>query len=151
MDLDINVDIREVAKLLENLPKAAERKASRSGLAAGGRVIAKAAANNVKGIVSNEGTGTLARNIRTYSAKKLRGQMRQTVQVRKGSVNIKKLVNGEPVRVGLYGSVLEYGKANQPPRTWIRKAAQENTQQALEAFRVAFAKKVNAMIEDAKR
>lgn len=142
--------LTEVEKVFFNLPTATAKKAYVPALKAGGRVIRKRASNNVKSIVSNAATGTLSRGLAVYKLKNLNGNFRVGVKVRKGLVNKLKIVKGEPVRVGLYGSVLEYGKQGQPPRSWLRKAAREGKDEAMQAVAAEMSKRMPEVIKDAK-
>lgn len=142
--------LEEILKKFRNLPRSMQNKALKDALKKGAEVVRKAAKQNVRSIVSSEATGTLEKNIVTSSMKKVRGQLRYAVRIRPKAVNkIKKDKDGNPVRVGLYGAVLEYGKENQPPRSWLRKAARESTQEALEAIGTETRNRINDALEDA--
>lgn len=151
MEYDVSVKgINELVKTFSNLPKETQRKVIMPSLRSGAKVVKKLAEGNIKSITSNEATGALSRNLAIYNFKKIRGSYRVAVQVKRKAVNTRKIVNGQPVRIGLYGAVLEYGKKNQPPRSWIRKAAREGTQQSVEAVRVEFAKRIDAAVKAAR-
>lgn len=143
--------IKEVKRLFSNLPKSSAKKAYKKSLRAGGTVIRKLAANKVKSIVSNEATHTLERGLAVYNLKPRNGNFRVAVQVKRGLVNTKKIVNGEPVRVGLYASVLEYGKKGQPAKSWLRSAAREGTSAALAAVELAFYSVLQQTVDDARK
>lgn len=118
--------IRELELTFNNIPRQS-RRVYMTALRAGGTVVRKNAEKNLKAVATaGYATGTAEKNIRVYSLRKYRGNYRVGVQIRRGAVNRKKIVNGSPVRIGLYASVLEYGKKNQPPRSWIRKAIRES-------------------------
>lgn len=118
--------IHELERTFNNLPKTS-RKIYTNALRAGGRVVRGKAEANLKAVATaGYATGTAEKNIRVYTLRKYKGNYRVGVQIRRGAVNKFKIVNGAPVRVGLYASVLEYGKKNQPPRSWIRKAIRES-------------------------
>lgn len=140
----------EVIKTLSNLPKTTQRKAITPSMRDAMKIVKKAAESNIASIVSGEATGVLEKSLAIYSLKKFRGQYRVAVQVKRGKVNKKKLINGSPVRVGLYASVLEYGKSNQPPRSWIRKAAKENVSSVRQSVSSNIAKRLPEAIEAAK-
>lgn len=142
--------LTEVERVFFNLPKSTAKKAYVPALKAGGRVIRKRAANNIKSIVSNSATHTLEKGLAVYKLKNVGGNYRVGVQVRRKLVNKLKIVKGEPVRVGLYASVLEYGKQGQPPRSWIRKAAREGKDEALQAVAAEMDKLMPEVIKDAK-
>lgn len=143
--------ISEVKKLFSNLPKSSAKKGYKKALKAGGTVIRKLASNKVKSLVSNEATHTLEKNIAVYSLKTINGNYRVAVQVRRGVVNTKKIVNGEPVRVGLYASVLEYGKKGQPAKSWLRSSAREGAPAALAAAEIAFYSVLQQIVDDARQ
>lgn len=144
MDFRTKIDgVDDLDKVFLNLPRAMQNKAYYQALFSGAGIVRDKAAKNVKSIVSSEATGALSKNIRVNRLKKRRGLYRVTVWVRKGAVNTKKKdKNGKPVRIGLYGSVLEYGKKGQPPRSWLRKAIREEKVQAI----ISIAKKMNENI-----
>lgn len=151
--MDVKADIKgaeEIKKMLGVLPRSMERKVLRKSLKSGADVIKKKASENVKAI-AQEGTGTLAKNIGSYSLKKYRGSLRYGVMVKRKSVNKYKIIKGAPVRVGLYASVLEYGKANQPPRSWLRKALREGKGEAFEQIKKSVREGLGQAIKDAKQ
>jgi Bacteriophage HK97-gp10, putative tail-component len=141
--------LTEVEKVFFNLPNSTAKKAYMPALKAGGKVVAKLARMKVKAIVSNEATGTLAKNISVYSLKKYQGNFRVGVMIRRGSVNTLKVVNGAPVRVGLYGSVLEYREGGR--FSWLRTSAREGTQSALAAILAEMTIRMDDAIKDAKK
>lgn len=151
MEIAVNFQNQEeLYKLLKNLPGSMTRKVLRKALKEGGKVVKDMASENVKAVTSGESTGVLANGLAVYNLRKYRGNLRVGVQVKRGLVNQKKIIKGQPVRVGLYASVLEYGKANQPPRSWIRKAAREGADPALLKISAETAKGLNDAIRDAK-
>lgn len=137
----------DLYKRFEALPKATRNRAVKPALLAGAKIIRKAASANVKRITaeSKVATGTLASGIAAYGMRAKKGMLRAGVMVRKGLVNKRKIINGKPVRVGLYASVLEYGKSNQPPRSWLRKAAVESESSVVIAVRDVLAGKLAAL------
>lgn len=141
----------KVAKVLANLPAKTRSAAGRKALREGAKVVKAEASANVKKITSESkvATGTLARGLAVYGMKKLRGMLRTGVMVRKGLVH-KRIIKGSPVRVGLYASVLEYGKRNQPPRSWLRKAADDKSGQVYAKIREELAKNIDKAIEESK-
>lgn len=110
-----------VAKVLQGLPRTMARKVYMKAM----RKAAEEIKDNVKErIISDtknpDGTGVLRNALAVYNYRKLRGSYRVGVQIKRKLVNKKKIVNGEPVRVGLYAAVREYGKANQAPAPSFR-------------------------------
>lgn len=112
-----------------------------------GFVIKNRASDNIKSVTSGESTGIGAESLAVYRLRRTEKYIRVSVQVKKGAVNNFKRVKGQPVRIGLYLSVLEYGKKNQPPRSWIRKAAREGKNDALSEVRENISKNINSFIE----
>ena len=145
--------LKETEAALMKLPQKFRTAAGQKALIAGARVIQKAAVNNLKSITSASkvATGVLANGIRVYRMRKKRGMLRVGVMVQKKLVNKRKIVKGEPVRVGLYASVLEYGKANQPPRSWLRTASENNADQTLSVVKGVLSENLAEAIEKAKR
>lgn len=148
MELTTKVDIKDLDKVFLGLPRATQRKAIVPAMRESMKVIQKKAIANVKAIVSDESTGVLERNVRVYTLKKYRGNFRVAVHVKRGAVNTK---SGKNVRVGLYASVLEYGKKGQPPRSWIRKAIREGQQESVSKLAQEINRRVPEAIKDAKR
>lgn len=143
---------KKLRETLQALPRAMRTKVHYRSLLAGGGVVRDAASENVKRVVSNEASGVLAANIRVYRMKKKRGWYRVAVRVRKGAVNArKKDGQGNPVRVGLYGSVLEYGKENQPPRSWIRKAIRDEKNTAQMRVASEMRKRIPEALREARK
>jgi len=142
--------IKDIDKVFTNLPRSSQRKVYMRALREGAKPVKDAATNNIRQ-VSKKFTGLLSRKstVAVYNYKKYRGNFRVAVQIRRGLLN--NLVEGEPVRVGLYASVLEYGKNGQPPRSWIRKAIRENKEQAVNALASEFNKRLTDAVKDAKR
>ena len=149
MDVQININgVEGILKALENLPVATQKKILRPGLRKGANIIKKQASENVKSVVSDEATGFLSRNIVVRSLRaRNKGDVRIAVAIRPGEV-------GNPrtgTRVGLYGSVLEYGKEGQPPRPWLRPAQRDKAQEAINALVATGQQKFNDMVNEAKR
>lgn len=143
--------VEELNKVFSNLPRSMQNKAYYRALLAGAGVVRDSAQKNVQSVVSNEATGALAKNLRVYRLKKRRGLYRVAVRVRKGAVNAKKRDGqGNPVRIGLYGSVLEYGKKGQAPRSWIRKAIREERTAAVYRIASDMQKRMLEALNDAK-
>lgn len=152
MEFDVTLKgIQELDKTFQNIPKTMQSYAYRRTLRAGAVPVRDAAEENIKA-VSKKFTGIAQRRgtIRVYNLRKYRGTFRVAVQVRRGLLNPVKNENGEPVRVGLYLSVLEYGKKNQPPRSWIRKAIREKRNDAINAAATELAESMIVAIARAR-
>lgn len=142
----------KLALALSRIPRGVKRRLVMPALRAGGEVVRKDAESNLSRVADKGySTGVGLRNIRVYNARKYRGSYRVVVMVRRGAMNSRKIVNGQPVRVGLYLSVLEYGKRNQPPRSWIRKAIQESQAQATEQVRRVIYGGIDRVVVEARR
>lgn len=151
MDLKTRITgLKEIDRVFLNMPKSTRRKALRPAGREGAKVMKNMATANIISVTSGESTGLLQRSLRVYSLRQYRGMLRYAVMVKRGLVNQKKMVRGVPVRVGLYASVLEYGKKNQPPRSWARKAAREGVTPVFLVVRKTFARNIEAAVRDAK-
>lgn len=137
---------------MRRIPAVTRSKAGVKALFAGGGIVKQAAIENVKAVTatSKVTTGVLAKGLRVYRMKQKRGMLHVGVMVRKGLVNTKKIVNGEAVRVGLYASVLEFGKANQPPRPWLRPAILQNEAKVVSTVCKVFANQLDSIAEGSK-
>lgn len=152
MDFKVNIQgVEDLDKVFLNLPRAMQTKAYYQSLFSGAGLVRDKARENVKSVVSSEATGALAKNLRVNRLKKRRGLYRVAVRVRKGAVNTKKKdKSGNPVRIGLYGSVLEYGKKGQAPRSWLRKAIREESVQAISKITTEMSKRMFMALNAAK-
>lgn len=152
--MDFKADINGadyIDRVFRNLPRAMQRKAYYQSLYEGAVIVRDKASENVKSIVSSEATGTLSRNLVVNRLKITRGFHRVAVRVRKKTVNkIKRDKDGNPVRVGLYGSVLEYGKNRQAPRSWLRKAIRSKQFQAINTITIEMNKRMLMAMNEAK-
>jgi HK97 gp10 family phage protein len=143
--------VQDLDRTFANLPRAMQRKAYSQALRAGAGPVRDAAQENIR-IVSQPFTGLAQKRgtIRIYNLRKSRGNFRVSVQVKRGLTNPAKKSKGGPVRVGLYLAVLEYGKAGQPPRSWIRKAIREKKGPAVDALTKEMSKRMIDAIKDAR-
>lgn len=137
--------LSDVLDTFRKLPVSTQNKAMRPALRKGGAVIRDRASENISSQVSDEATGLAARNVRVYSLRKYQGNLRVGVMIKRG------LVTSKGVRVGLYMSVFEYGKLNQFPKSWARRAAREGTSEAFNAIADEAAKRMPLAVEDARK
>jgi HK97 gp10 family phage protein len=145
--MEMTADSKALLKVFESLPRALELKLLRFVMRKGASVVKRHAENNIRSLVSSEATHTLEKSIEVKKLKNLNGKMRYAVRIKPKSINQTKLDgNGKPVRVGLYGAVLEYGKKNQPPRAWLRNAMRENVQEVLTETQETFKNGINAAV-----
>lgn len=153
MEMRHNIQgLSKLERTFRNLPRTSQNKVFRPALRAGGNVVRNAASVNVLSVADKGyATGLLARSIRVYALRQVRGMLRVGIMVRRGLVNTSKIVNGLPVRVGLYASVLEFGKKNQPPRSWMRKAIREQKDAVLTAVVVEVRKRLPSAVNGAKK
>lgn len=149
--MQIQIKTSNLDATFRQLPISTQRKALRPALTEGAKVIQRAAKQNVAAVASKDVTGTLQRNIVVRAAKNSRGRLRRVVQIRPQATHPTKRDRNGPVRVAVYGAVLEYGKKNQPPRSWIRKAIRENESAAIEAVRREASIRMTAAVADARR
>lgn len=150
MQNSVEIDITQVMKTFSKLPRTTRNKALRPALRAGATVIKDQAVLNLKRVVRNRSTGIGARSITVYNLRQSQGRLRVAVAVKRGAVNKYKIVNGKPVRVGLYLSVLDYGKHDQPPTGWMRGAARQKESAALNAIASEAAKRLDSALQAAK-
>lgn len=143
--------VNQLDKAFANLPRTTQRRVIIPALRTGAYVVRDLAVGNLKAIVSPESTGVLENNIRVYTLRKYKGNYRVAVQVKRGLVNRNKMVKGQPVRVGLYAAVLEYGKEGQAPQSWIRKAIREGENRAVSKLTSEVSKRMVDAIDEAKR
>lgn len=152
---DITIEFQgldEVSKTLLSLPAAMRRKVIMPALRSGAKVVRDQAEANVRS-VANKGyaTGELEKNISVYNFKKYKGSYRVAIMVKRNAINKTKIVNGKPVRIGLYASVLEYGKDGQQPRSWIRKAIREKVRETVNAVTRYIAQNINTAVQQSKK
>lgn len=136
--------IDEVVRALGKLPISME-KVSKAALRAGAGPVKKQASANFKALVSKEATGLAERSISIYSLKRFQGKLRVAVAVTRGAIS------ALGARVGLYASVFEFGKEGQPPRPWLRPAAQQSTGSALTATKDYYTAKLDSAVNEAKQ
>lgn len=153
MDFAANVQgIRQLEKMFNQLPKTLARKAYMKSLRKGGALVKRQAENNLRSVAdSGYSTGQGEKNIRVYNLRKFKGSYRVGVQIKRGAVNNLKIIKGQPVRMGLYLSVLEYGKENQPPRPWLRKALDQMERESIRVIAEEMNKNMSAAIEEARK
>lgn len=151
MDFKSNISgVQNLDKVFNNLPRSMQRKAYMQALRAGAIPVRDAARENIAA-VSKPFTGVLSRkgSVVIYNYKKSRGNYRVGVQIKRNLLNNK--VKGEPVRVGLYAAVLEYGSAklNRRPRSWIRKAIREQKERAVSSITKEMSRRMVDAVRDA--
>lgn len=152
MQFDVGIDgIQQLDKVFRNLPKTTQRKAIMPSLRAGAVVIRNLATENIKSVTKGDGTKVLEKSLTVYNYRKYKGNFRVGIQVKRKLVNTKKIVNGQPVRVGMYAAVLEYGKDGQAPRTWARKAIREGQPQAVSALTKELSARMIDALNEAKK
>ncbi len=148
----MKVDAKELLETLRVLPDVMRKKVLTKSLRLGAVDVQKAAKVNAKAVATKEFTGTMVKNIVVNKLKNKNGALRYAVRIRPKAVHpTKKDGKGNPVRVGLYAAVLEYGKANQPARSWIRKAARDKSTSVLNVITEGIKVNLSKALEDAKR
>lgn len=154
MDFSSSVTgIDQLDSVFLNLPKTTRRRALRPALRDAAGIVKQAAQDNLKNVVSPESSGVLENSLAIYNLKAKQGALRVAVQIKRGMVNSTKLVNGEPVRVGLYAAVLDYGKTaqNQAPTGWLRNAAKNNVDKVKQRLTIGIAAEMVNAIKDAQK
>lgn len=144
---------QQLIKVFAKLPKATRRRAINPAMRKGATYVKDLAQVYLNSVLSGRSTGLLQRSLTVYMGKRYQGNNRFIVQVKKGLVNTKKIVNGSPVRVGMYAAVLEYGKkdGSQPPRSWIRRASREGKGQAITIVTQEIGKNISLAVSEAKK
>lgn len=153
MELSTTINgLSDIYKVFNNLPRSTQRRAGNQALRAGAAPVREAVVSNLNRFSDVfTGLSKTRGNIRIYTLRKYRGQQRVAVQVKRGLVNpAKRDGNGQPVRVGMYVAVLEYGKENQRPRPSFRAAIRDKKNQAIDALTKEFNKRMVDVIRDAK-
>lgn len=151
MQVDIKIEGADVVRdVLLRLPQSMRRKTLRPAMRSAMNVVKKAATNNIKSVTSGESTGLLERSIRVYNLKIKRGVLRTAVMVQRGKVYPGRFYRGSPLRVGMVGAILEYGKDNQPPRSWIRKAVRESVGAVYNSLQNEIKKRLDKALTAAK-
>ncbi|GAB3282640.1 hypothetical protein GCM10027347_59000 [Larkinella harenae] len=135
---------KALLKAMQKLPRTIRNRALRKGLRAGAEVVKKRASDNVRSVTSDEATGLLASKLVIRARKQTRTALGVRVAIGRGTAK-----NG--ARIGLYGSVLEFGKENQPPRPWLRPAADQSASQVLSVLVQESSRYLDDAVEDAKR
>lgn len=131
-DFDIQITgLKELDRALQELAWPASRRALRKGMRQG--------ANIVRDEVRNKApvrTGNLKRSIRTRERREENGWMRFAVEVR---------------RRAFYGRFLEYGTSKMTAKPFIRPAASEKADVAVEHMRDALAEAIEIEMQRARR
>ncbi len=149
MELRNNITgLSNLDKTFRNLPRSMQRKALIPALRAGGYVVRDLASNNVKAVTSGQSTGVLERGLGVYTLRKYKGNFRVSVNVKRKLVNTKKIINGKPVRVGLYGSVLEYRDGGK--WSWLRTATRDGKSAAVNEITKQVNKGMVQAVKDAR-
>lgn len=152
MKLDVEISgIGDLERMFSRLPSSTQRRAIQPSMRQAMNIVKELAVANVKLYAVDRVSGTLSRSLQVAMLPKYQGQQRMAVRVRPGAVNKTRLINGEPVRVGLYAAVLQYGKEGQPPRPWMTNAIAKGRTPASEKFRREMAKRMPLAVEEARR
>lgn len=149
MDVGITVTgADDIAYALGRVPNSTRKKIIRPGLRKGGNVIKNEAVQNIESVVSDKATGFLAKNVVVRSVRaQNKSDVRVAVTIRPGEV----LNPLSHTRVGLYGSVLEFGKEGQPPKPWLRPAQRSKAQETVNALVQTGHQYLQEVVDEAKR
>lgn len=147
MDISSRVSgVNGVIDAFRALPSATRRKVLIPALRSGAQIIRSQAVDNVKSVVSDEATGLLSRSVVIRNLKpKRRGDIRIAVTI------APKKVDAKGRRVGIYGSVLEYGKEGQTPRPWLRPAASQKAAEAIQQITDYGRQRLEQAVMEARR
>lgn len=136
----------KVAKALEKLPRSLRNKAVRPAMRAAMKPVRDRIVSNIQSDLTDIATHTLEKNIVIRAAKtKNKTDLRVKVQIASKKINPK-----NQQRLGLYGSVREFGKKGQPPKPSFRTGARDAAPQAINIFFNTMKVNLGAVIQDAK-
>jgi len=141
--------VDKVVKALSKLGASTRKKSVSPSLRLAARPVRDQVIANIKSGLTDISTHTLERNIviRSGSTRKSRpGTVRIVVVIKGKTLNPK---NNQ--RVGLYGSVREYGKEGQPPKPAFRPAVSQKASEAINIFLTGAKLRLDEAVEDAKR
>lgn len=139
--------VRELSEAFSALPEITAKKSIRPALRKGGTLIKKQAIDNLKSLKMKDRTGFLEKNIVTKAGRtKSKSDIRQIVSIRGKVTNPK---NNQ--RPGLYGSVIEFGKKNQPAKPWFRPAIRARGQDVINLMADFIKSKMDDVVNEAKR
>jgi len=112
---DVKVDVDEVNKVLKQLPVSIQKKALRKAMRPAMKPVAKAASE-----AAPKDTGALAQSIKVRAAKRSTKFIGIDVQIGEGDFK------GDT----WYGAAQEYGTSKMPPKGYLRKAYDEQGDEA---------------------
>ncbi len=143
-----------IVAALTALPAALRRRALVAALRAGAVPVQQRAIQNFKALVGPKATGLAEKSVSIYSITPRNGRLQVAVAITRGAVSARRPVRGwkkQWNRVGAYASVFEFGKEHQPPRPWLRPAAQQSAQAAIEALTAYARAHLNDAVDEAKQ
>lgn len=137
----------KIMKALEKLPNATRRKALRPALRKGAKPVQKAIIDDIKSDLTQISTHTLEKNIIIRAGRaRDRSQVRVVV-----AIDAKKLNPKNAQRIGLYGSVREFGKEGQAPNPAFRPGAQAAAPEAINIVVSEATSNLEAAVREAKK
>lgn len=148
MELKVTVKgFEDLLYAMAELPNGMRNAAMRPALVQGALLVRKKAAENVANVANGgQSTGLLARSVVVRSLKTKNQTLRVAVAVNPKAVSRHTTYRGEAAKVGMYASVLEFGRVeggganggnrnSQPPRPWLKPALKANSVQVYNIVR----------------
>lgn len=155
--MELKTEIRGVEQTIaafKKLPVVMRLKILKGATRAGMRAVRARAVQNIQSVVSGQATGLLAKSLSIYNGKQQGTKTVARLAIKAKARSARKPVRGwkkDWGRVGLYGSVLEFGKENQPPRPFLRPAAAQSTQQAVALLSDYISVRLAAAVSEASK
>lgn len=152
--------IDDLFHAMNELPNGMRNAALRPALIQGAQVVRKKAAENVEQVATaGHATGLLSRSIVVRTLKTKNKTLRVAVAVNPKAVSRNTNYRGEPAKVGMYASVLEFGRVaggganggnrnSQPPRPWLKPALKANSNQVYSIVRQVAAQNLDQAIAE---
>ena len=137
----------ELYKAMQALPDAMSRKCLRQSARIAMGLVKAQAQSNIESVVSPDTSkGLLKKSLQVKSLRPpSRGDVRVAVAIKGG------VVSEKGARVGLYGSVLEYGKEGQAPRPWLRPAVRSQAQAAADRLVQEARSRLGSAVDEARQ
>lgn len=137
----------KVLRALERLPNATRKKAIRPAMRKGAKPIQQQVIANIQSDLTDISTHTLEKNIVIRAGKtSVPGWVRVVV-----AIAAKKLNPKNAQRLGLYGSVREFGKEGQPAKPAFRPAAAQKANESIIAIINGAKLGLDQAVQEAKR
>lgn len=161
MEMKFNTSgIDDLFHAMGELPNGMRNAALRPALIQGAQLVREKAAQNVVSVANaGHATGLLAKSVVVRSLRTKNKTLRIAVAVNPKAVSRYTTYRGAPARVGMYASVLEFGRVeggganggnrnSQPPRPWLKPALKANANQVYSVVRQVAAQNLNKAIAE---